>query len=161
MKAIETSFHGPTGKRGARYVAHDGDGNRVTLPADGATHLKAAQALCAKMGWDGGETLISGGTAKGYTFIFHPDGTYEGWSNRETFCGWMWWSNDAAHHARALRLAKRHAKAPHDLSEALRKPFEAGAPEIGPSFYGDLLTTAMSRVNWPEIAQNYIARSKE
>lgn len=31
MKAITTTFHGPTNTRGSRIVASDQDGNRVTV----------------------------------------------------------------------------------------------------------------------------------
>jgi hypothetical protein len=76
-KAITTTFHGPTNTRGSRYSAKDSDGNRVTVPADHAlrvedNHKRAALALCAKMQWQGAETLIAGGLANGYVFVF-PD----------------------------------------------------------------------------------------
>lgn len=73
MKAIETRYHGPTDHRGARIIASDSDGNRVTIGyphelSGEAVHRKAAEALRDKMGWTG--ELIAGGTKHGYCFVF-------------------------------------------------------------------------------------------
>lgn len=73
MKAIETRFAGPTNTKGARIIASDSDGNRLTLSypyelnSDDA-HRKAAEALRDKMKWTG--TLIGGSTKRGYCFVF-------------------------------------------------------------------------------------------
>ena len=73
MKAIETTYHGPTNTRGSRIIARDSDGNRVSIPyphelSGEAVHRKAAEALRDKMGWTG--ELIGGGTKRGYCFVF-------------------------------------------------------------------------------------------
>lgn len=73
MKAITTKYHGPTNARGARIIASDEDGNRVTLPYDHALnsndmHASAARALANKMHWHG--TLAQGSLAKGYVFVW-------------------------------------------------------------------------------------------
>ena len=57
MKAIKTSYKGPTNTKGSRVVASEGH-YRVTLPYDSSLttddmHAKAAQALCDKLGWTG------------------------------------------------------------------------------------------------------------
>ncbi len=56
MKAIRTTYYGPTDTRGSRFRATDGDGNVITVPYDyaldaGANHAVAAEALCRKLGW--------------------------------------------------------------------------------------------------------------
>lgn len=56
MKSIRVKFLGPTDTKGSRYVASDGDGNKITVPYNydldsGANCEAAAQALCDKMGW--------------------------------------------------------------------------------------------------------------
>jgi hypothetical protein len=56
MKAIQTTFHGPTDTRGSRITATAGS-NRVTLSYDHAldadeNHDAAALALCEKLGWN-------------------------------------------------------------------------------------------------------------
>jgi hypothetical protein len=64
MKAIRTRFKGPTDYRGSRYIADDGDGNRITVSKsyehnEDRNHELAAKALIAKMGW--GPVTIRGG----------------------------------------------------------------------------------------------------
>ena len=58
MKAITTTFKGPTDTRGSRILARDGDGQRITLPYPHEldtvdAHKKAARTLMEKMGWQG------------------------------------------------------------------------------------------------------------
>lgn len=76
MKAIVTKYHGPTNNRGARISASDEDGNRVSIPypyelSGEAVHRKAADALCAKLGWEG--KLAAGSTKTGYVFVFEKE----------------------------------------------------------------------------------------
>lgn len=66
MKAIKTTYKGPTNCRGSRIIADDGDGNRVTIRYDCSmnsdqNHHKAATALCEKMNWSG--KMIGGSLA--------------------------------------------------------------------------------------------------
>lgn len=73
MKAITTKYHGATNTRGSRISACDLDGNRVSIPyphelSGEDVHRKAADALCAKMGWTG--TLAGGAIKTGYVFVF-------------------------------------------------------------------------------------------
>lgn len=80
MKAIKTTYKGPTNVRGSRIVATDGDGNRITLPWDHSingekNHARAAIALCAKMQWSG--KLAEGSLRDGHVFVFiDADSTY-------------------------------------------------------------------------------------
>lgn len=73
MKAIRTTYHGPGNVRGARIIADDEDGNRVTISypyelSGEAVHRKAAEALRDKMGWTG--ELVGGSLGKGYVWVF-------------------------------------------------------------------------------------------
>jgi len=73
MKAILTKYLGPTDFRGSRIVAHDDDGNRVTVTYrhelnSEENHRAAADALCAKMEWTG--EMVGGCTRHGYAFVF-------------------------------------------------------------------------------------------
>lgn len=73
MKAIRTKYVGPTNTKGARIIADDGDGNKITISypyekSGEACHRKAAEALCAKMGWQG--YLHSGCYKNNYYFVF-------------------------------------------------------------------------------------------
>ena len=61
-QAITTKFHGPTDTKGSRYSATC-SGGKVTIPTDyalnsEANHIAAAQALLAKMKWEG-YTLVT------------------------------------------------------------------------------------------------------
>lgn len=73
MKAIETRYVGPTNTRGARIIASDSDGNRITigypheLNSEDA-HRAAAEKLRESMQWKG--ELVSGSTKRGYVFVF-------------------------------------------------------------------------------------------
>jgi hypothetical protein len=64
MKAIRTSYVGPTNTRGSRIIASDADGNKVSigyphqLSSDEA-HELAAYRLMEKMGWP--NRLVGGG----------------------------------------------------------------------------------------------------
>lgn len=78
MKAIATRYKGPTDHKGSRIIASDEDGNKVTIGyphelSGEAVHRKAAEALCAKMGWTG--SLVGGSLKNGYVFTFGPDWT--------------------------------------------------------------------------------------
>jgi hypothetical protein len=73
MKAITTRYFGPGNVRGARIIASDSDGNRVTIPyphelSGEDVHRKAANALCEKMHWSG--DLDGGAVKNGYVFVF-------------------------------------------------------------------------------------------
>jgi hypothetical protein len=76
MKAIKTKYKGPTDTRGSRIIASDEDGNRITIGypyelSGEAVHRKAAEALCAKMGW--GRDLVGGSLKNGYVFVFSAE----------------------------------------------------------------------------------------
>ena len=66
MKAITTTYKGPTNCRGSRIIATDSDGNRLTVSYDYAknsegNHQAAAVALCERMEWRG---VLQGGHTK-------------------------------------------------------------------------------------------------
>lgn len=75
MKAIKTTYRGPTDTRGARIFASDDDGNRLSIPyphelSGMDAHAKAAVELCRRMKWKG--TLHGGGLKDCYVFVFAP-----------------------------------------------------------------------------------------
>ena len=78
MQAITTKFIGPTNTRGSRIKASAYAGSITVgysheLNSD-ENHRAAAEALCAKMGWPGSDTLISADLPKsGYVFVFSPN----------------------------------------------------------------------------------------
>lgn len=81
-QGITTRFLGPSNVKGSRYkaTARPGKGFSLTMPADHAlnyedNHAKAAQALAAKLGWDG--LWVCGGSPdeRGYIFV-HSGSSY-------------------------------------------------------------------------------------
>ena len=76
-KSIQTEYFGPGNVRGSRIKASVIDGDKIQKTASFGylydldmyeNHLKAAEAMRDKMGWDG--DLIGVGTRKGYVFGF-------------------------------------------------------------------------------------------
>ena len=75
MKAITVKYLGPTNTQGSRIKAYDLDGHSITISYDyslsghNKVYVKAAYALCDKMGWKT-TGLIGGGTKDGMVFVF-------------------------------------------------------------------------------------------
>ena len=76
MKAITTKSHGPTNHKPSRYSATDREGQRVMIDADTDldyrdNHARAALALCKKMGWNGhNEKMIGGSVKDAFVWVF-------------------------------------------------------------------------------------------
>lgn len=76
MKAIETTYIGPTNHKGAKVRATDGD-NRATVDWDynlepDENHRRAALALADKLAWFG--SWQGGHTKRGMIWCFRDDG---------------------------------------------------------------------------------------
>lgn len=75
MKAIKTTYFGPTNTRGSRIKATDGDGNSASIPypyelnQDDA-HKLATKKLCEKMGWP--TEMIMGSFPDCNVHVFKP-----------------------------------------------------------------------------------------
>ncbi len=76
MKAIKTTYRGPTNTRGSRIIATAEGGerdHRLAMPyrhdlnAEQG-HQEAARALCAKLGWHG--VMVTGGLRDCYVHVF-------------------------------------------------------------------------------------------
>jgi prophage antirepressor-like protein len=86
-------------------------------------------------------------------------GTYEGWSNYETWCVNLWVSNEEGTYHAAVEMAEgRDGDAPYGLAESF-KTWVTGEllPDLGSSLASDLLSAAVSEVDWTEIAEHWIA----
>jgi thioredoxin-related protein len=81
--------------------------------------------------------------------------TYNGWTNYETWLVKLWLDNDEGSCRYCEELAKQ-AKNAYDLSNQLKDMIEEDAPDLGANMYSDLLTAAISEVNWYEIAEHYM-----
>lgn len=99
--------------------------------------------------------------------------TFNGWTNYETWCVALWLDQDGGTHfyfqERALQCWE-HANAGsglqdiglsptedaiRELSQEIRGVIDDGQPEIR-GLYADLLGSALSEVDWAEIATQYI-----
>lgn len=84
---------------------------------------------------------------------------YNGWSNRETWLAKLWIDNDRDTHffwrdvARALKRDEPADTACSLLAQKLEDAFDELMPQHNHGMFADLLTTAIARVNWHEIAQ--------
>jgi hypothetical protein len=95
--------------------------------------------------------------------------TYNGWTNYETWNVNLWIDNEQGSYnywrevaqetwdaAEADGTFSREERAVFDLSERLKSETEDGAPDLGASMWSDLLSAALSEVNWREIAEHMI-----
>jgi hypothetical protein len=95
---------------------------------------------------------------------------YNGWKNYETWAVNLWLSNEQSSdsywnataqelydEAEADETFTRDERASLDLADRLKDEHEQAQPELGCSLWSDLLGSAMSEVNWYEIASHYIA----
>jgi len=99
---------------------------------------------------------------------------YNGWTNYETWVVNLWMSNDAEtdnywlniadislNDATASDILTKEENAQYTLSDTIKESLEEGNPIEEASFYRDLLTGAISEVNFDEIAKHLIERSTE
>lgn len=96
--------------------------------------------------------------------------TYNGWHNYETWAVNLWMSNDQGSsqywedaaqscwdEAEADKTFSREEQAGIDLADRLKEEFEGGNPLTDQaSVWSDLLTAALSEVDWLEIAEHLI-----
>jgi hypothetical protein len=82
--------------------------------------------------------------------------TYNGWANKETWLVHLWLTNDQASDA-AWRAVAAEIGEVYRLADVLRAALEEGATLLlQTSLYADLLTTALGRVAWEEVARHLL-----
>lgn len=79
---------------------------------------------------------------------------YNGWANHETWLVNLWMDNDEGSYSYWCDRAET-ADSVGTLADMLKEEFEENAPETT-GVYSDLLSTAMSEVDWYEIATHAI-----
>lgn len=77
MIAIRTKYLGPTETKGARVVADDGRGHRITVAWDYTKdvydmHEQVAKALCKKYNWP--TKVVGGDLGEFMVWVFIPTG---------------------------------------------------------------------------------------
>jgi hypothetical protein len=94
---------------------------------------------------------------------------YNGWTNYETWCVNLWLGNDQGsdeywretaqeiwNEAETEHSFTRDERATLDLADRLKDEIEENNPITEAMLYSDLLSAAISEVNWYEIAEHFI-----
>lgn len=83
---------------------------------------------------------------------------YQGWTNYSTWAIHLWLTNEEPSY-RYWRMAGKEAESTNDLAIRLKTEVEEQQPDLGATFWADLLTFAVQETNWYEIAKAF--REKE
>jgi hypothetical protein len=85
--------------------------------------------------------------------------SYEGWKNYETWATNLWISNEEPTYRHVVALASaRENDEPYDLSNEIKEfVSDEMMPDLGASLASDLLSAAVSEIDWIEIAEHWIA----
>ncbi len=78
---------------------------------------------------------------------------YNGWTNKATWAVHLWLTDDESSYAWAAELVGRSEYPDAELELAMRADLEEYAERVQmPGLYRDLLTYALAKVDWPEVA---------
>ena len=84
--------------------------------------------------------------------------TYEGWRNYETWLVKLWLDNEPYTYFEMQELARFHEGEAYTLSEEIRESVQEQMAEYLPQagMVMDLALSALSEVDWMEIAESYL-----
>lgn len=95
---------------------------------------------------------------------------YNGWSNYETWEFALWFDNDEALYDERVRVGQsifeeaepdgcitKSDRARIDFSDWLKEWAEENAPDLGASLWSDLLSAAISEIDFREIADSWLS----
>jgi len=86
--------------------------------------------------------------------------SYNGWTNYETWNVALWIDNEEGTYSERCDLAER-ATDSYRLAQDIKAWINEMAPDLGASLFSDLLSAALSEVNWEEIAENWYNEAHE
>lgn len=93
---------------------------------------------------------------------------YSGWTNYETWAAALWIDNDQGTYemigewADEALAGEGSGRDPENvLADQIKDMIEEGAPELEASMYSDMLNSALSEINYYEIAEGKIEEAKE
>ena len=92
------------------------------------------------------------------------DTTYNGWTNYETWAVKLWIDNDEGEYFYWRDMAEDHNGNAYGLAKELKRHYEALANEwMGDhaSMFADLFNSALSSVEWHEIAESMLTDVEE
>lgn len=100
------------------------------------------------------------------------DKTYNGWTNYETWLVKLWIDNEQGDQERWIEAAREAMAEPtkvslggrdltaYHLGQLMKDEFTEATPELE-GFWADLLNSALSEVNWQEIAGSFLDDVKD
>lgn len=77
---------------------------------------------------------------------------YNGYTNYPTWCAALWFKNNYEEYKKIKELTKI-AKDMYELTDLIESHIIAGMPDITPSFYQDILSWGLSKIDVYEIAK--------
>jgi hypothetical protein len=88
---------------------------------------------------------------------------YQGWTNYQTWAVALWVDNDEGLYHERIRVVRRSLARgnAYDVERALKSWIEEMTPDMGATLWADLLTSALSDVDWSELAAHWIAEDEE
>ena len=86
--------------------------------------------------------------------------SYNGYANYETWNVGLWIDNEEGLQSTVHEMAREANGDVSDLANALKEFVEEMTPDLGSTMFADLLNSALSEVDWYELAEGYLSEVK-